>query len=192
MRRSPDRLNSTVLTLVGLASLGLGAYGLARGYEALGERQASDPVLGQTVRDLVSRNDDWFWPLAAAASLLVAYLGFRWLLAQVHTPHPARLRLSSDPELGTTDVAAPGAAAALAADVEEYPGVRSARARLLSEGPSPEVDLTVDLHDDADVADVRRRIDEHALRRFSEALQLTALRPRIHLRLGEPAGRSVR
>lgn len=192
MRRNPDRLNTTVLSLVGLLLVGLGAYGLARGYDAFGERQASDPVLGDTLRDLVSRNDDWFWPVAAAVSLLVASLGFRWLLAQVHTPHPARLRVSSDPELGTTDVSAPGAAAALAADVEEYPGVRSARARLLSDGPSPEIDLIVDLADDADVADVRRRIDAHALPRFVEALQLPALRPSVHLRLAQPVGRTVR
>ena len=191
MRRTPDRLNSTVLTLLGLLLVGAGAYGLARGYDAFGERRASDPVLGDTVRDFVGRNDDWFWPLAAAVSLLVAYLGFRWLLAQVRTPTVARLRVSADAALGTTDVSAPGAAAALAGDVGEYPGVRSARARLLSDGASPEIDLTVDLHDDGDVADVRRRIDEHALPRLAEALEVGGLRPTVHLRLAEPAGRAV-
>jgi len=192
MRRGPDRLNSAGLTLIGLLLLAAGAYGLARGYGALGDRRASDPVLGDSVRDFVSSNDDWFWPAAAALSLVVAYLGFRWLLAQVHTPHPSRLRVTSDPDLGTTDLSAPGAAAALAADVEEYPGVQSARARLLSEGPSPEVDLTVELADDADMADVRRRIDEHALPRFAGALEVATLRPRVHLRLAQPAGRTIR
>lgn len=192
MRRTPDRLNSTVLTLVGLLLMGTGAYGLARGYDTLGERRAADPVLAGTVRDFVARNDDWFWPVAAAASLLVAYLGFRWLLAQVHAPGVTRLRVSSDPVLGTTDVSAPGAAAALAGDIAEYPGVRAARARLLSDGPTPEVDVTVDLHDDADVARVRGRIDEHALPRLAGALEVAGLHPRVHLRLAGPAGRTIR
>ena len=192
MRPAPDRLNATVLSGLGLLLFGTGGYGLARGYEAFGERQASDPVLGDTVREFVGRNDDWFWPGAAAVSLLVAYLGFRWLLAQVHAPTVSSLRVASDREGGSTEVAAPGAAAALAGDIEEYPGVRSARARVVDDGPEPRVDVTVDLHDDTEVPAVRSRIEEHALPRFAAALEVERLRARIHLRLAEPAGRTVR
>jgi hypothetical protein len=46
--------------------------------------------------------------------------------------------------------------------------------------------------DDADVALLRRRIEEHALPRFRGALELTDLRSTLHLRLAERAGRSVR
>ena len=190
MRAAPDRLNATVLTTLGLLLLGAGAYGVARGYEALGERQAEDPVLGDTVRDFVGRNDDWFWPVAAAASLLIAYLGFRWLVAQVHAPTVTHLRVASDPERGSTEVVAPGAAAALAGDIEEYAGVRSARARVVGEEPT--VDVTVDVHDDTDVAAVRSRIEEDALPRFAAALETERLRARVHLRLAEPVGRTVR
>ena len=52
--------------------------------------------------------------------------------------------------------------------------------------------MTVDVHDDADIAAVRRRIEEHALVRFRTALELTKLRSQIHLRLAERAGRTVR
>lgn len=192
MRRGPDRLNTTVLTFLGLLLLGAGAYGLTRGYDALGERQATDPVLGDTVRDFVNRNDDWFWPVAAAVSLLVAWLGLRWLVAQVRAPAVSRLPVSSDPERGTTELSAPGAAAALAGDVEEYAGVRAARARVVGDGLEPAVELTVDVHDDADVAAVRTRVEEHALPRFASALEVAHLRARVHLRLAEPAGRTVR
>ena len=192
MRRAPDRLNSAVLTAVGLLLVAAGAYGLARGYDALGERQASDPVLGHTVRDFVARNDDWFWPAAAALSLVIAYLGFRWLLAQVHAPAVSRLLVASDAERGSTEVAAPGAAAALAGDIEDYAGVRSARARVVSDGAEPTIDVTVDLHDDTDVAAVRTRIEEHALPRFASALGAARVRARVHLRLAEPAGRTVK
>lgn len=192
MRRAPDRLNATVLTLVGLLLLGGGAYGLARGYDAFGERQAAGPVLGDTVRDFVTGNDDWFWPLAAAVSLLVAWLGFRWLVAQVHAPSVSRLPVASDAERGSTELSAPAAGAALAGDIEDYPGVRSVMARVVGDGDEPAVDVTVDVHDDADVPAIRARIEEHALPRLASALEVRHLRARLHLRLAEAAGRRVR
>lgn len=191
MRRGPDRLNRTILTLLGLLLLGAGAYGLARGYDAFGERQAADPVLGDTLRDFVGRNDDWFWPVAAAVSLLVAWLGLRWLVAQVRAPTVSRLPVASDPERGSTELSAPGAAAALAGDIEEYAGVRAARARVVADGAEPAVEVMVEVHDDADVAVVRTRIEEHALPRFASALEVAHLRARVHLRLAEPGGRTV-
>ena len=84
------------------------------------------------------------------------------------------------------------ATSALARDIEDYPGVRSVSARLVGDHPVPEVAITVDVHDDADVAAVRRRIEEHALVRFRGALELTKLRSQIHMRLADRAGRSVR
>ena len=191
MRRGPDRLNSTVLTLLALVLLAVGGYGLARGYGAFGDARAADPVLEDDVRDFVSRNADWFWPLAAVVSLLVAWLGLRWLLAQISTPTVSRLPVRADGP-GHTELVASGATAALARDIDDYPGVRSARARLVSDYPSPEVEVTVDVHDDADVPALRRRIEEHALGRFRSALELQELRSQVHVRLAERAGRTVR
>jgi len=191
MKRGPDRLNSTVLTLLALALLAAGGYGLARGYGAFGDARAADPILDDDVRDFVSRNADWFWPLAAVLALLTSWLGLRWLLAQISTPTVSRLPMRADGP-GRTELAASGATAALAGDIEEYAGVRSARARMVSDHPSPEVDITVDVHDDADVPTIRRRIEEHALARFRSALELQELRSRVHVRLAERAGRTVR
>jgi hypothetical protein len=191
LRRGPDRLNSAVLTTLALLLVAAGAYGLARGYGAFGDDRAGDPVLTDSVRDFVARNADWFWPLAAVLSLLVAWLGLRWLLAQLSTPAVRHLPVRADGP-GRTELLGSGATAALARDVEEYPGVRSASARLIGDHPVPEVEVTVDVHDDADVPAVRRRIEEHALVRFGEALELTKLRSQIHVRLAERAGRSVR
>jgi len=191
MRRHPDRLNNTVLSLLALVLLGVGGYGLARGYGAFGEARAADPVLGDDVRDLVGRNAGWFWPLAAALAVLVAWLGLRWLLLQVHTPTVSRLPVRADGP-GHTDLVASGATTALARDIEAYPGVRGARARLVGDDPAPEVDITVEVADDADVGEVRRRIEEHAIARFRDALELSELRSQLHVRLAEPEGRTVR
>lgn len=190
MRRGPDRLNSAVLTVLALVLVGLGAYGLARGYGAFGDARAGDPVLTDDVRAFVSRNGDWFWPLAAVASLLVAWLGLRWLVAQLTTATVGHLPVRADGP-GHTELLGAGATSALARDIEEYPGVRGASARLVSDHPVPEVEVTVHVHDDADIAAVRRRIEEHALVRFRSALELTTLRSQIHVRLAERAGRSV-
>lgn len=191
MRRGPDRLNATLLTLLALVLVGVGVYGLARGYGAFGDTPATDPVLGDDTRDFVSRNADWFWPLAAVLALLLAWLGLRWLLAQIATPAVPRLPVRADGP-GRTELSTSGATAALARDIEDYDGVRGARARLVSDHPSPEVEITVDVHDDADVPALRRRIEEHALTRFQSALELQELRSKVHVRLAERAGRTIR
>jgi hypothetical protein len=111
-------------------------------------------------------------------------------VAQLTTPSVHRLPVRADGP-GHTELLASGATAALARDVEGYQGVRSARARLVSDHPAPEVEVNVDVHDDADIAAIRRRIEEHALSRFRTALDVTDLRPRVHVRLAERAGRTV-
>lgn len=191
MKRQPDRLNTAVLTVLALALLGVGGYGLARGYGAFGDARASESVLTDDVRNDVARNANWFWPLAAVLAVLVAWLGLRWLLAQIHAPAVSRLPVRADGP-GHTELVASGATAALARDIEEYSGVRSARARMVDDHPSPEVELTVDVADDADVGSVRRRIEDHALPRFRTALEATEVRSRLHLRLAGPAARTVR
>lgn len=191
MRRAPDRLNTAVLTLLALLLLGVGGYGLARGYGAFGDARAGEPLLGNDVREFVSDNGSWFWPVAAVAAVVVAWLGLRWLLAQISAPSGSRLLVQADGP-GRTELVSSGATAALANDVESYDGVRSARARVVDDHPSPEIDISVEVHDDADVPALRRRIEEHALARFRSALELEDLRSHVHLRLADRAGRTVR
>ncbi len=191
MNRRTDRLNAAVLTLLAVLLLAAGGYGLARGYGAFGEDRAADPVLGDGLRDFVSRNANWLWPVAAVVALLVAWMALRWLLAQISTPVVHRLPVRADGP-GRTELSTSGATSALAADIGGYGGVRSVRARMIGDDPSPEVEITVDVHDDADVPALRRRIEEHALSRFRQALELQELRSQVHVRLAEPAGRQVR
>lgn len=192
MRRGPDSLNRGVLTLVSLVLIGGGAYGLARGYEAFGSDAAAEPLLVDSVRRWVGDNENWFWPVVALVGVTVSLLSLRWLLAQFRFPRIGELDLTREGSLGTTRLRASGAAGALADDVESYLGVRSASARIVDDGECPDVDLRVEVHDDADVAALRSRIEEHALPRFSRALEVEAVEARVHLQLVGPGERVVR
>ena len=188
----PDRVNRAVLVLLSLVLLGTGAYALARGYEAFGAEAADEEVLLEPVRDFVGRNQTLFWIAVLALCLIVAYAALRWLLAQFHTPRLSEIDLTSDGSRGSTHLRAAGASDALAADVESYRGVTSASARLIVDGERPEVDVRVDVNDDADVPALRTRIEDEALQRFCQALEVAAVDAHLHLRLTDPAPRVVR
>ncbi len=192
MRRGPDRLNRWLLLVLSLALLGAGGYGLARGYDAFGTDQADEALLGEPLRRWVARHDNLFWPAVLLVCVAVAYLSLRWLVAQFRVRRISELEVASEGSQGTTRLRAAGAAQALAADVEGYPEVTSASARLLDDSQRPAVDLRVDVHDDADVPGVRDRIEEQALRRFCQALEVPDVSATVDIRLARPTERTVR
>ena len=189
---APDRVNRAALTGVGLVLAAAGGYGLARGWGAFGEPAASEPLLLEPARQFVVDNGQWFWPVAAVASLLLGLLGLRWLRAQLAAATPAQVHLTRESERGETSVRPAGAARALAADVEGYDDVEAASARLTGTPEAPEVDLRVDVPDDCDVGALRDRIDGEALARFRQALELDRVEARIEFRLKPAPARSSR
>ena len=192
MRRGPDRLNRGARVVLSLVLLGAGGYGLARGYDAFGAEAGEEAVLVEPVRDFVGRNENIFWAVVFVICLIVALIAVRWILAQFRSPKLTELDLTEDGSPGTTHVRASGASQALATDIEDYFGVSSASARLVQDGERPEVDLRVDVNDDADVPALRDRIEEHALPRFCQALEVSDVDARLHLRLIGPTQRVVR
>ena len=187
-----DRVNRTALTFVGLLLAGIGAYGLARGWGAFGDRAASDPLLPDSWREFVSRNDDWFWPAAALGSLVVGLLGLRWLQAQLAAATPQTLDLTHHGDGGTTVVRPAGAARALAGEIETYPAVTQATARLTGDGEAPEVDLRVEVSDECNLSRLRTRIDDEALTHLEQALELDGVTAKVEFRLAGPASRQLR
>ena len=192
MKRGPDGLNRALLLLLSIVLLAAGGYGLARGYDAFGADQADEALLGEPVRDWVSSNDNLFWPVVFLVCVLVAYLSLRWLAAQFRSRRMTDIDLTQDMDRGSTRLRAVGAADALAQDIETYPEVTSASARLLDDGERPEVDVKVEVHEDADLPGVRDKIEEQALRRFCQAVEVPDVNARVDLRLGGPSGRTVR
>lgn len=187
-----DRRNRTGLMLVGLILAGVGGYGLARGWGAFGDSAASEPLLAESWRSFVARNQNLFWTGAALASLLIAWIGLRWLRAQLAESTPRRIDLTHHGDGGTTVIMPAGAAQALASDVERYGGVASASARLTGDQDAPEVDLRVDVADSCHVPALLARIEDDALERFRRALDLEALDANIEFRLTTPNRRRVR
>lgn len=187
-----DRVNRTALTFVGLLLIGAGAYGLARGWGAFGERAASGPLLPDSWREFVSRNEDWFWPVAAVGSLLVGLLGVRWLRAQLAAATPRSIDLTHRGDGGTTVVRPAGAARALAGEIERYRGVTQASARLTGDGDAPEVDLRVGVSDGCNLSQLRTRIDDEALAHLEQALELDTVTAKIEFRLAGPSSRQLR
>jgi hypothetical protein len=186
-----DRLNRAGLSLLGLLLLGVGAYGLARGWGAFGDRAASDALLLESWRRFVVRNGSWLWPVGAAASLILALVGLRWLRAQLAAATPPRIDLTHRGDGGTTVVRPAGAAQALADDIETYRGVTSASARLTGDPEAPEVDLRVEVVDGCNLPSLRTRIEQEALARFQRALELEAVEANVEFRLTAPMGPRV-
>ena len=184
-----DRVNRTALTFIGFLFVGIGAYGLARGWGAFGERAASDPLLPGSWRQFVSRNENWVWPTAAVGSLLVGLLGLRWLQAQLAAPTPRAIDLTHRGDGGTTVVRPAGAARALEGEIETYRAVSTASARLTGDGDAPELDLRVEVSDDCDLSRLRTRIENEALTHLEQALELDGVTANVEFRL---AGRSTR
>ncbi len=178
-----DRRNRAGLLLLGLLLLGVGAYGLARGWGAFGDRAATEPVLVDVWRRFVARNGGWFWPAAAVASLLAALLGWRWLRAQLAAGTPRRVDLTHRGDGGTTVVRPAGAAQALADDIETYRGVTEVSARVTGEPEAPEIDLRVEVVDTCHIPSLRSRIEQEALARFQQALELEAVESNLEFRL---------
>lgn len=183
-----DRADGAGVTLLGLVLVAAGGYGAARGLGAFGEGAAEDPVLTDAARSFVDRNGQWLWPAAAVLAALVAWIGWRWLRRQLVGTRVTRLDLTERAG-GPTFVLAAPAADALGRDVASYPGVASAAARLLRDGARPEVVLTVDVDDDAEVPAIERRIEGEAFPRFRQALEVEDLDARVRYRFAAPPAR---
>lgn len=193
MSSTPDTLNRTVFTLLGILLIAAGAYGVARGYGAFGSTQAQEPLLTGGITGFFGRIDDWFWPLMALVALIVAYFAYRWLKAQLTSaPSVSELDFTRDPAEGRTTLRASGLTSALSDDLERDPAVRSANVRMVEDGSRPEVDVDVEVSEDVPLTEVRRRIATDALARFSTALESDSVRG--HLRIGlvpGPQGRAL-
>ena len=183
MSRRVDTANRTVLTLLGLLLLGGGAVGLAASFGAFGD---PPPVLPGAARRFED-DQPWFWWALAGVCLLIALLALRWLLAQLHTDRISRLDVTGDDREGRTVVHAGALTDAVEEEAKALRGVAGASARLL-EDRARKLTVAVELADYADVADVRRVLEDRVVAHARQAVDDPELPVDIELRPGRRSG----
>jgi hypothetical protein len=166
----PDRLDRTILSLLGILLLAFAVYGLARGFGAFGDDRASDPFLTEWLRTWV--RDHQLARIPAARTVSNVQL--------------------EDGEGGATVLAASALCDAIERDLEAGPAIEDARARVLDGPPHLRLDLRVKVPEDAAAADVEHAIERSLLEQLPNALPSDRLDARVEVRLTESAGRRVR
>ncbi len=177
-----NRLNRTLIALLGLLLLAAGVLTLIRSFGGFGPDLADDPLLSGAETLFAERTSPWFWIAVAAVAALLALLALRWLLAQLRTDRIGMMHLEPDVRRSATTLHPSAVTTAVCEEIESYRGVRAASARLLHDPRTPDLVLDVDLDDRADLTATRRRIETEAVEHTRTALDLPALPTRLTLR----------
>ena len=177
-----NRLNRTLIALLGLLLLAGGVLTLVRSFGGFGPDLADDPLLPGAATSFAERYSPWFWIAVAAGAALLALLALRWLLAQLRTDRIGTMHLEPDVRRGDTTLHPSAVTTAVCEEIEGYRGVRSASARLLHDPRTPDLVLNVDLDERADIGATRRRIETEAVEHTRAALELPELPTRLVLR----------
>jgi hypothetical protein len=182
MDRSGAGLNRLGLAIVGLLLLAGGGFALARSLGVWGKGPASGPLLSRGLRGFPA-DHAWFWPAVAAGAVIVALLGLAWLFAQGRSERLSGLSLEDERSGGLTQVSASALTSAFEQEVEAFPGVQRARARLLGTREHPRLVLTVAYAAGADLTALRRHVGDFALPGLRAALDRESLPTVVKLRL---------
>jgi hypothetical protein len=183
----PARLNRFLLAIIGVTLVTGGGFAMATSLGWLPVDPASPLVSG------IGLPPTWVLYAIAAAAILLALLCLRWLAAQLaRKPKTHTWRIADDPEYGHTELATRIAATPFTADVTTYPGIHTAHADLTGSQQSPTLAVVITTEHDADLTDIRHRLDTHGLPRLRDALDLTSLPMTLEFRFTtKPGARAV-
>ncbi|KOV84571.1 hypothetical protein ADL03_16830 [Nocardia sp. NRRL S-836] len=165
-----------MLSLCGLVLL---AAGGAAGAAHLGRIPRLDPQAPLVPGTALPPT--WVFVVTAAVAVVLGLLCVRWLLAQVPRTPTTTWRWTGDN--GSTRMSTGVAAAPLAEEIGGYPGVRKVEAALTGPHTAPRLALVVRAHGDADLREIRRRIDDEAVPRLRAALESPDLTATVEFRL---------
>ncbi|MEU0543144.1 alkaline shock response membrane anchor protein AmaP [Nocardia sp. NPDC005978] len=181
----PARLNRTLLAVIGVLLVAAGAYLIAAQRGWLGWVHRSDAL---TPGDAAPRR--WVFYLTIVGAAVLALLCLRWLAAQFfRMPTAVEWQLTEADSPDATTLSSAVAAAAVAADIESLAGVESAAAWLTGPTRAPELHLILTVAPDADVTELRGRIDDEAVARLRQALAVPAIAVATEVRLSENRAR---
>lgn len=175
-----NAVNRTVLVLIGLVLIAAGVGGLLLSLNLIGGDTASLLVIPKPLATFAS-GTSWLPWAAAAAGVVVAVLGMCWLVAQFRVDWPTHLDVTGDRPDGHTNLSVGALTDAVEDDAESILGVTAASASLRSR-PTQRLDLTIDLAAFADLAEVRRRLQQQTVTRTREVIDKPAMPIWIDLR----------
>jgi hypothetical protein len=185
-----DRTNRTMLILFALFLITVGVIGALTGFGAFGAAAEHSRLFANPVGVYVGSNGAWLWFVIAAAAALVALLALRWLTVLLFsTDRAGDIRITGDRSAGRTTLIAGALTQAVCEEIETYPGVHSARARLIGDASSPDLVIETTLEQTADLAALRRRIETNAVAHTRQALDNPNLPVTLDLTVTDRQGR---
>ncbi|MEV7012733.1 hypothetical protein [Streptosporangium sp. NPDC051022] len=173
MNRKTARGNRLGLLIMGLLLILLGGYTLVRGAYALPQHlaPAGEPLVNDPVRAAFARYDPWLWWVIAAAAIVLALFGLRWLMVQGRRDRLGDFRLESG-SAGVTDVDTTTVANAMADEIGAHPAVLSASASMTGSRAHPAVRLRVVADESAPMSVIREQLGDRAIPHMRQALDL--------------------
>jgi hypothetical protein len=166
-----DRTNRTMLILFALFLITVGVIGALTGFGAFGAATEHGRLFANPIGAYFGAQGAWLWPVIAAAAILVALLALRWLTVLLFsTDRAGDISLTGDRSAGRTTLIAGALTQAVCEEIETYPGVHSARARIIGDATSPDLVIETTLEQTADLAALRRRIETNAVAHTRQAL----------------------
>ncbi len=177
----PARLNRFLLFVVAIVLLAAAAFALLTAFGVLRllrrEQNLTAPMLSLPT---------WASWVAVVAAVIVGLMCLRWLLAQtLRQPKTGTWSVEADPSAGATRISAQTAVDPFVDEIEGYPGVHRASAKLSGTVSRPMLHVVIGTEDGADINELRRRIDADALVRLRQALDLTSLPSDVLIRLDD-------
>jgi len=170
----------SLVWVLGLVLLVLGAAGLVVGSGALGANRAQRPVLDPLAVGWLQQNAAIAVAGAIVLGVVLFALGLWWLGHALSTEPRPNLKLETGPDLVLTSSAL---TSAVRADAETVTGVNRARVRTAGSADRPNLRLTLSLDEGTDVRHVWEELDDKVLSRARQALQVDALPTAVRLKL---------
>ncbi|MEU7477812.1 alkaline shock response membrane anchor protein AmaP [Lentzea sp. NPDC042327] len=178
-------MNRVLLFLCGLVLLAAGGAAGAAHFGRFPGLSAQAPLVPGT-----QLPPPWVLVVVAAVAVVLGLLCARWLVAQVPRTPATTWRWSGDD--GSTRMSTGVAVAPLTEEISGYPGVRKVEAALTGPHTAPRLALVVRAHADADLREIRRRIDSEGVPRLREALESPGLTATVEFRLAGSSAAAAR
>lgn len=171
MRRMAAGANRTLLFIVGLVCLIVGAGAAAAGFGFLSAIVAGLEPSGTLGVLAVPFTLSFSALVAVLIAVVLAIIGIWWLSLQIPRKDAAKpLRLQQDARTGLTTVTANVIAEAVADDLETIEGVDSAQVIVRGTARRPELVIHIDVDDRADIDAIVAEVADRVARNASSAL----------------------